>query len=68
MTLIREICHFAGAAFDLPEDVAKQLLAAVDELTTRGITLDQPDSLPAEQMVRFVVVLPLLQDTIQPRD
>ena len=43
----------AGAAFDLPEEVAGQLLAAVDELSVRGITLDKPDSLPAEQLVRF---------------
>jgi len=41
----------AGAAFDLPEDIAQQLLAASEELTTRGITLDQPSSLPAEQVV-----------------
>jgi hypothetical protein len=42
-----------GAAFDLPEEVAAQLLAAGDELSVRGITLDKPDSLPAEQLVLF---------------
>ena len=47
----------AGAAFDLPEEVAGQLLAAVDELSVRGITLDKPDSLPAEQLVRSSVFM-----------
>jgi len=37
-----------GAAFDLSEEAAAKMMENISELETRGFTLDQPKSLPAE--------------------
>ena len=38
-----------GAAFDVPQEIADQMMENVEELTKRGFTLDLPTSLPAEE-------------------
>ena len=38
-----------GAAFDLPDFMAAEVLAKKEELTSRGFSIDQPASLPVEQ-------------------
>ena len=38
-----------GAAFDVPQEIADQMMENVEELTKRGFTLDLPASLPVEE-------------------
>lgn len=38
-----------GAAFDVPQEIADQMMENVEELTKRGFTLDMPTSLPVEE-------------------
>ena len=38
-----------GAAFDVPMDLGKELLARVDELHKRGVSLTAPASLAPEE-------------------
>jgi len=44
-------CHrcLQGAAFDVPQEIADQLMTNVEELTKRGFELDMPTSLPVEE-------------------
>lgn len=39
----------AGAAFDVPMDLGREIMARVDELHKRGVSLTVPESLPAEE-------------------
>ncbi|EFN52705.1 hypothetical protein CHLNCDRAFT_36787, partial [Chlorella variabilis] len=38
-----------GAAFDVPMDLGREIMARVDELHKRGVSLTVPESLPAEE-------------------
>jgi ATP-dependent RNA helicase DDX21 len=38
-----------GAAFDVPKELVKALMAEIEELEKRGVTLTAPSSLPAEE-------------------
>lgn len=44
-----------GAAFDLPEELAEEIMEKKEELTSRGFSIDLPTSLPIEsvQVGRF---------------
>ena len=48
---IFDSCHWClqGAAFDVPQEIADQLMTNVEELTKRGFELDMPTSLPVEE-------------------
>ena len=42
-----------GAAFDVPQEIADQMMQNVEELTQRGFELDMPTSLPPEEERNF---------------
>ena len=37
-----------GAAFDMPDELAREMQAQAEELTSRGFDMDTPKSLPLE--------------------
>lgn len=46
--LLRLLYCMQGAAFDVPQEIADQMMDNVEELTKRGFELDMPTSLPEE--------------------